>query len=88
LEGFPQTEAQINLLKSLKIKPSLVCMFEQPEAETIRRLKNRRMDLETGIFYNMELNAPSDDAVIKRLYEMTEDKEEIVKLRLKTWQGN
>ncbi len=63
-------------------------MFEQPEAETIRRLKNRRMDLETGIFYNMELNAPSDDAVIKRLYEMTEDKEEIVKLRLKTWQGN
>ena len=28
LDGFPQTEAQINLLKSLKIRPSLVCMFE------------------------------------------------------------
>jgi adenylate kinase len=28
LEGFPQNEAQINLLRSLKITPSLVCMFE------------------------------------------------------------
>ena len=71
--------AQITLLKSLKIRPSLVCMFEQPESETIRRLKNRRMDPETGIFYNLELAPPSDDAVVKRLYEMSEDKEEIVK---------
>ena len=54
-------------------------MFEQPEAETIRRLKNRRMDLETGVFYNLEIAPPSDDAVVKRLYEMAEDKEEIVK---------
>ena len=79
MEGFPQTLAQITLLKSLKIRPSLVCMFEQPESETIRRLKNRRMDPETGIFYNLELAPPSDDAVVKRLYEMSEDKEEIVK---------
>jgi len=28
LDGFPQTDAQINLLKSLKIRPSLVCLFE------------------------------------------------------------
>mgnify|MGYP001298810569 CR=1 FL=1 len=63
-------------------------MFEQPESETIRRLKYRRMDPETGIFYNLEIAPPSDDAVNKRLYEMTEDKEDIVKQRLKTWQGN
>ena len=79
MDGFPQNEAQISLLKSLKIKPSLVCMFEQPETETIRWLKNRRMDLKTGIFYNLEIAPPRDDAVVKRLYEMSEDKEEIVK---------
>jgi len=46
------------------------------------------MDPETGIFYNLEIAPPSDDAVNKRLYEMSEDKEDIVKQRLKTWQGN
>lgn len=29
LDGFPQSEAQINLLKNLRIKPNLVCVFEQ-----------------------------------------------------------
>ncbi len=54
-------------------------MFEQPESETIRRLKARRLDPETGIFYNLEVAPPSDDAVIKRLHYMTEDSEDIVK---------
>ena len=44
LDGFPQSDAQINLLKSLKIRPSLVCLFEQPEEESVRRLSNRRVD--------------------------------------------
>lgn len=88
MEGFPQTTAQIHLLKSLKIKPSLLCMFEQPESETIRRLKNRRMDPETGLFYNLEIAPPSDETVARRLYEMSEDKEEIVKQRIKIWQSN
>ena len=60
-------------------------MFEQPESETIRRLKNRRMDPETGVYYNLEVAPPSDDAIVKRLLEMSEDKEETVKARLKTW---
>lgn len=55
LDGFPQTEAQINLLKSLKIRPSLVCLFEQPEEESIRRLNNRRIDPQTGVYYNLEI---------------------------------
>jgi len=38
MEGFPQSEAQINLLKSMKIKPSLVVLFEQPDDESLRRL--------------------------------------------------
>jgi len=63
-------------------------MFEQPESETIRRLKGRRLDPETGIFYNLELAPPSDETVKSRLYELTEDKEAVVKDRLKTWSTN
>lgn len=55
LDGFPQTDAQINLLKTLKLRPSLVCMFEQPEEESVRRLSNRRVDPTTGIYYNLEI---------------------------------
>ena len=35
LDGFPMSETQINLLKELKIKPSLVCIFDQSEEVTI-----------------------------------------------------
>jgi adenylate kinase len=28
LDGFPQSESQVNLLKSMRVKPSLVCIFE------------------------------------------------------------
>ena len=83
LDGFPQNEAQINLLKSLKITPSLVCMFEQPESETMRRLLNRRIDPETGIVYNMEVAPPSDESILNRLTELSEDmnlsKQEVVR---------
>lgn len=88
LDGFPQTEAQIHLLKSLKIKPSLVCIFEQPETESLRRLKSRRLDPDTGIFYNMDVAPPSDDTIIKRLAELVEDQEGIVKLRMQAWSAN
>ena len=44
LEGFPETNAQINLLKAMRIKPSLVVVMEQTEDESIRRLGNRRID--------------------------------------------
>ena len=53
LDGFPQTEGQINLLKNLKIKPSLVCIFEQPEDVSISRITHRRIDPETGDLFNL-----------------------------------
>lgn len=49
MEGFPESEPQINLLKAMRIRPSAVFIYEQPEEESIRRLANRRMDPVTGI---------------------------------------
>ena len=85
LDGFPQTDAQINLLKSLKIRPSLVCLFEQPEEESVRRLSNRRVDPQTGISYNLEINPPKEEAIAARLIELHEDKEKVVRTRVGIW---
>lgn len=86
LDGFPQNESQINLLKSLKIRPSLVCLFEQPEEEGIRRLSNRRIDPQTGTYYNLEINPPKDESTAARLIELYEDKEHVVRNRYSVWQ--
>ena len=85
LDGFPQTDSQINLLKTLKIRPSLVCLFEQPEEESIRRISNRRVDPSTGQFYNLEIDPPKDEATTSRLIEMAEDKENVVRQRFAIW---
>ena len=52
LDGFPETESQVNLLKSMRIDPSLVVMFDQTENESVRKLKARRIDPVTGELFN------------------------------------
>jgi len=79
MEGFPYSKAQINLLKSMKIKPSIVFVFEGTEDESSRRLGNRRVDPTTGDVYNLEVNPPSDEATSTRLIELVEDSDEVVR---------
>ncbi len=88
LDGFPQNEAQINLIKSLKIKPSHVFLLDQIEAVSLRRLQARRMDPESGRMYNIKEFPPSDEAVLKRLIELPEDNEAILKARITHWNNN
>jgi len=88
LDGFPKTEAQVNLLKAMRLKPSLVCLFEQTEQVSIHRLKHRRTDPQTGIQYNLESKQPTDELVEARLLEEAEDREEVVKKRYSNWQLN
>lgn len=85
LDGFPENEAQINLLKTMKIKPSLVVIFEQPMDESIRRLRNKRIDPVTGITYNTEVDPPKSEAINSRLASMKEDSEENVRKRYFAW---
>jgi len=58
LDGFPETESQVNLLKSMRINPSLTCMFEQSIDESINKLQARRIDPMTGELFNMEVKQP------------------------------
>lgn len=63
-------------------------MFEQPEDESIRRLTNRRVDPTTGMYYNLEVFPPKDEATASRLIELVEDKEDIVRQRSRVWNSN
>ncbi len=69
----------------MKIKPSLVCIFEQNEETSISRVCSRRTDPETGAHYNLSVNPPEDDDVLKRLVQASEDREDIVKSRFAIW---
>ena len=88
LDGFPETESQVNLLKSMRIKPNLVCMFEQNVEESIRKLSNRRIDPMTGEYFNVEMNPPKFNAQAERLITQKQDEEEVVKMRYQHWSEN
>ena len=81
LDGFPQNESQINLLNSLKIKPSLVCVFEMTEEQCYGRLSNRKVDSETGDLYDISISPPQYEDVASRLVDSTQDTKEIIKHR-------
>ena len=62
-----------------------MCLFEQPEEESIRRLSNRRIDPHTGAYYNLEILPPKEETVAARLIELHEDKEQTVRNRFEVW---
>ena len=81
MDGFPETESQVNLLKSMRIQPNLVCMFEQSVDESINKLQARRIDPMTGEFFNMEVNQPKFESQNLRLQRLPGDAEELVRKR-------
>lgn len=85
LDGFPQTEAQVNLLRSMRVKPSLVVLFEQPQDESITRLGNRRLDPRTGELYNIEMEMPKSEVIANALVKRAEDSEVNVRKRYHSW---
>ena len=64
-----------------------MCLFEQSEEESVRRLTNRRVDPHTGMYYNLEVFPPKEETVAARLIELQEDKEAIVRKRFEVWNG-
>ncbi len=84
MDGFPKTLQQVSLLKTMKVKPSRVVLLECSEEGSVRRLKERVVDPNTGIYYNAS-NQPSDPAIRARLTQHDEDKEETVRKRWRVW---
>lgn len=85
LDGFPQTEAQIQLLRASKIKPTLVCLMDQTLDESLRRLGNRRIDPITGQLFNIEIAQAKTEEQANRLEPLKQDEEVVVRRRFDAW---
>lgn len=49
------SESQFNHLKALNVTPTATVVLQQPEEDSVLRLKDRRVDPYTGLSYNMKL---------------------------------
>lgn len=67
----------------MRIKPSLVVLFDQTEEESMARLGNRRMDPNSGKMYNLDVNPPAD--LTSKLVEAKMDGPEVVKKLYAEW---
>ena len=79
LDGFPMSEAQINLLKTLNIIPSLVIAFEIDDDIAKDRIVNKRIDPITGKEYNINTEGEKP----QNLIQLAENNEEVVTKRYK-----
>jgi len=64
-----------------------VFICEQSEDESVRRLSNRRVDPETGVEYNLEVNPPSDEPTSNRMIEMLADLEGPTRKKYENWRN-
>ncbi len=54
----------------------------------MRRLMNKRVDPQTGLTYNTEINPPKSEAINSRLVQQKEDAEAFVRKRYTAWNLN
>jgi len=93
LDGFPRTLAQAEaldeMLKNLETKIDAVINLETSEGEIVKRLSNRRTCRVCGAVYHLIFNPPKNpgrcDACNGELYQREDDKEEVIKKRLKVY---
>ena len=93
LDGFPRTieqaEALDSELKKLGLKLDAVLNLEVGDDEVVKRIALRRTCKSCGAVYHLVFNPPCKEGVCDRcggeLYQRDDDKEEVVRNRLKTY---
>ena len=85
LDNFPRSEQQINLIRNLKMHPSLVIILHLDLKICSERIEGRKIDPETGKIYNLRREKTHDEEIEKRLISIDKDKNEIIQKRLASW---
>jgi len=93
LDGFPRTIAQAQALDKLLEKKGekldAVIEISVPDEEVIKRLSGRRTCSKCGAMYHIEFNPPKVEGKCDKcggdLYQRDDDKEEVIKSRLKVY---
>ena len=90
IDGYPRTVGQIGefdrIMKSRQRALDAVLRIDVPAEVVINRLSDRRIDPETGRIYNLNLEGDHPDPDLEvRLVQRNDDRPEIIKQRLSTY---
>ena len=89
LDGFPRTLAQADAVTNAGIEIDAVIEIAVPDEEIVKRMSGRRAHLASGRTYHILYNPPKvagkDDVTGEDLVQRDDDKEEVVKDRLKVY---
>ena len=89
LDGFPRTLPQADAVTNAGIEIDAVIEIDVPDEEIVKRMSGRRAHLASGRTYHIMYNPPKvadkDDETGEDLVQRDDDKEEVVKDRLKVY---
>jgi len=89
LDGFPRTLPQADAVTNAGIEIDAVIEIDVPDEEIVKRMSGRRAHLASGRTYHVVYNPPKvegkDDITGEELVQRDDDKEEVVKDRLKVY---
>ncbi len=91
LDGFPRTLGQAEALDAAGVEIDAVVEIVVPDEEIVRRLSGRRVHPGSGRVYHIVNNPPKiegvDDVTGEPLVQRDDDREEVVRKRLETFQS-
>jgi adenylate kinase len=89
LDGFPRTLPQADAVTNAGIEIDAVIEIDVPDEEIVKRMSGRRAHLASGRTYHIVYNPPKeegkDDLTGEDLVQRDDDKEDVVKDRLKVY---
>ena len=89
LDGFPRTIVQAEALGKAGVAIDCVIEIFVPDDDIVARMSGRRVHLESGRVYHLQYNPPQDPGVDNvtndPLVQREDDKEEIVRERLRVY---
>jgi adenylate kinase len=88
LDGFPRTQAQAKALEEAGICADCFIFLNVPDEILVERVVGRRTDPVTGKIYHLKFSPPSDQEILARLQQRSDDTEEKVKVRLQQFHAN
>jgi adenylate kinase len=84
LDGFPRTCKQAQLLSDVGIRVRFVIHLDVPDDIVTERVDGRRIDPVSGRVYHVKFRAPTDDKIIARLIQRSDDTKEKMKVLTRT----
>ena len=88
-DGFPRTIPQAQALLDAGVDINVVLEIDVADDEIVKRLSGRRVHLDSGRVYHIDFNPPKvenrDDVTGEELIQRIDDKEKIVRSRLRLY---